>query len=263
MYTLDEKLEAVKLYNQTKSYAVVKRMLGYPNSDDALRKWVKDYANGTSSKREEYTREEIEFAIEYYKECRSATIVIKDLGYPKTCDILYGWISKSSKVSCRERKKNVEYSEDEKKQYVKLFLDSHQSQITFSKDYDFTPQTLGNWIRRYSSAFKEETKDMPSNNIENKDIKQNDSIKEESQNNEISETETIAKLKKELGALKAEKIKSNAQLKKVQLELQEANLKVEQAQLEYDILEKAAELLKKEKGINIESLTNKEKAIKC
>ncbi len=262
MYKLDEKLEAVKLYNQTKSYAVVKRMLGYPNSDDALRKWVKDYANGTSSKREEYTREEIEFAIEYYKEGRSATTAIKDLGYPKTCDILYGWISKSSKVYCRERKKNVEYSEDEKKQYVKLFLDSHQSQITFSKDYDFTPQTLGNWIRRYSSAFKEETNDMPSNNIKNKDIKQNDSIKEKTQNNEISDTETIAKLKKELAALKAEKIKSNAQLKKVQLELQEANLKVEQAQLEYDILENAAELLKKEKGINIESLTNKEKAIK-
>ena len=41
----------------------------------------------------------------------------------------------------------------------------------------------------------------------------------------------------------------------------EANKKLEQAQLEYDILEKAAELLKKVNGININTLKNKEKAI--
>ena len=43
MYALDDKLRAVKLFNETKSFAVVKRMLGYPNQDDALRKWVKNY----------------------------------------------------------------------------------------------------------------------------------------------------------------------------------------------------------------------------
>jgi len=37
--------------------------------------------------------------------------------------------------------------------------------------------------------------------------------------------------------------------------------KVDQAQLEYDILEKTAELIKKDKGINVNNLKNKEKAI--
>lgn len=263
MYALDDKLRAVKLFNETKSFAVVKRMLGYPNSDDALRKWVKDYQGGSCNKREEYTNEEMEFAVKYYKECASASIVIKDLGYPKTTDILYGWIMKFGKKPCRERKKNVEYSEDEKKEFVKLFLKSNKSQASFSQDYDFTVQTLGNWIRRYSCATDKELNDMPSTNsntIKTQEVEKV-STEDNTQNIETIDNESIVRLKKELAALKAEKIKNDAQLKQVQLELKEANLKVEKAQLEYDILEKAAVLLKKEKGINIESLTNKEKAI--
>ena len=69
---------------------------------------------------------------------------------------------KFGKKTCRERKKNVEYSEDEKKEFVKLFLKSNKSQASFSQDYDFTAQTLGNWIRRYSCATHEEPNDMHS-----------------------------------------------------------------------------------------------------
>lgn len=101
-----------------------------------------------------------------------------------------------------------------------------------------------------------------SNTTETKDVEKVSTVGN-TQNKETIDNDSIGQLKKELAALKTEKIKNDAQLKQVQIELKEANLKVEKAQLEYDILEKAAELLKKEKGINIESLTNKEKAIQC
>ncbi len=261
MYALDEKLKAIKLYNETKSFAVVKRMLGYPSNAKTLKEWINNCENeGLNVEHRGYTTEEIQFAIEYYKECQSARVVVKDLGYPQNVVILYRWIAKYSKSSCRERKKNVEYSEDEKERFVKLFLESNLSQISFSRNYDFTPQTLGNWIRRYSCEVRK-TNEMPSNNFKDKEINKvvSDSIDNESNITTVSDE--INRLKKEIASLKAEKSKNDAKLKQVQLELKQANLKVEQAQLEYDILEKAAELLKKEKGININSLTNREKAI--
>jgi transposase-like protein len=43
MFSDEQKLQAVKLYLQTRSYAVTLRMLGYLNDSNPLRRWVNDY----------------------------------------------------------------------------------------------------------------------------------------------------------------------------------------------------------------------------
>ena len=76
-----------------------------------------------------------------------------------------------------------------------------------------------------------------------------------------SDQEEIDGLKREIAKLKAEKVAASRKTKEAEAELKLAKAKLAEAQLEYDILEKAAELLKKVNGINIKTLKNKEKAI--
>ena len=74
MFSDEQKLQAIKLYLQTRSYAVTLRMLGYPNDSESLKRWVNDYEkNGHFTniyQRVEkfYYKEEIDFACEYYLE---------------------------------------------------------------------------------------------------------------------------------------------------------------------------------------------------
>ena len=76
-----------------------------------------------------------------------------------------------------------------------------------------------------------------------------------------NQDDKIDDLKKEIEILEAKKIAADNRVLEAEKELKILKAKVEQAQLEYDILEKAAELLKKVNGINIKTLKNKEKAI--
>lgn len=74
MFSDEQKLQAVKLYLQTRSYAVTLRMLGYPNDSNSLRRWVNDneknwhFTNIYQTVEKFYSKEEIDFACEYYLE---------------------------------------------------------------------------------------------------------------------------------------------------------------------------------------------------
>lgn len=51
------------------------------------------------------------------------------------------------------------------------------------------------------------------------------------------------------------------EIKDLNIQAEELRRQVYQLQLEKDVLEKAAEIIKKDQGINLKTLTNKEKAI--
>lgn len=118
MFTEEEKLKAINLYKQTGSFAVTKRMLGYPNNPDSIRSWLRDFEkNGCFSntyKRIErnYSKEEIDFACEYYLECKNIEKTITDIGFPETRMTLWRWL-KSKGIILTKKKETLYYNDEE------------------------------------------------------------------------------------------------------------------------------------------------------
>jgi len=256
MFTKEEKLKAIELYKQTGSKAVTIRMLGYPKEAHTIDEWVKDYEkNGCFSNtynriERNYTKEEIDFACEYYQECLNLQQTIDDLGFPETRMTLWRWL-KNKGIILPKKKEGHQFSDKEKKDIIKEFFSSGQSQTEFVKKYNISPPTISNWIKKFGLV-KEDIHNMP--------IK-DEVIIDDTSTPPRNDQEQIDELKKEIAKLKAQKIAANRKTKEAEAKLKLAKAKIEEAQLEYDILEKAAELLKKVNGINIKTLKNKEKAI--
>lgn len=68
---------------------------GYPDSQNTLGMWVKEYRKtGTvKSARPDYSEEEMDFACECFEECGSISQTVKDLGYPDSRMTLCRWLS--------------------------------------------------------------------------------------------------------------------------------------------------------------------------
>ena len=121
----------------------------------------------------------------------------------------------------------------------------------YANDIGVSYQTIRRWIDEYE-MLKVGDEYMSK-------IKENPPIIEDKEaSTDIDEIDT---LKKELKALKEENRKAKKKLKETNEQLAEANKKVAEAQLEYDVLETAAKVIKKEEGIDVNILTNREKAI--
>ena len=255
MFTEEEKLKAIKLYKETGSFAVTKRMLGYPNNPDSIRSWVRDFEkNGCFSntyKRIErnYSKEEIDFACEYYLECQNIEKTITDIGFPETRMTLWRWL-KNKGIILTKKKEIVDYSDEEKKNIIREYFSSNQSKTEFAKKYKISPPSITNWINKFGLTKEEIVM-----------AKDDEIIVDDIVTPPRSDQEEIDELKKEIAKLKAEKVAASRKTKEAEAELKLLKAKLAEAQLEYDILEKAAELLKKANGININTLKNKEKAV--
>ena len=144
MFTEEEKLKAINLYKQTGSFAVTKRMLGYPNNPDSIRSWLRDFEkNGCFSntyKRIErnYSKEEIDFACEYYLECKNIEKTITDIGFPETRMTLWRWL-KSKGIILTKKKETLYYNDEEKKYIIREYFSSNQSKTEFAKKYKISP----------------------------------------------------------------------------------------------------------------------------
>ena len=257
MFSEQQKIEAVKLYKKTGSLALAIRILGYPKNDTCLRNWIKEFKRtGMFQKLETldikiYSQEEIEFACEYYDECKDLKRTVEDLGYPNDISILHRWIQSRNKLSIRkQRAASHIYSLKEKEDIIREFFSSGLSQKQFAKQIGVAPSTITVW-RRQIGLVKEDVVM----------VKDDEIIVEDISTPPRSDQEEIDELKKEIAKLKAEKAAASRKTKEAEAELKLLKAKLAEAQLEYDILEKAAELLKKVNGININTLKNKEKAI--
>ncbi|MGM9880262.1 MAG: transposase [Bacilli bacterium] len=255
MFTEEEKLKAINLYKQTGSFAVTKRMLGYPNNPDSIRSWLRDFEkNGCFSntyKRIErnYSKEEIDFACEYYLECKNIEKKITDIGFPETRMTLWRWL-KSKGIILTKKKETLYYNDEEKKYIIREYFSSNQSKTEFAKKYKISPPSITNWIKKFGLT-KEDA-------VVGKD---DELIVDDIATPPRSDQEEIDELKREIAKLRAEKVAASRKTKEAEAELKLLKSKLAEAKLEYDILEKAAELLKKINGININTLKNREKAI--
>jgi putative transposase len=242
MFSCQERIKAVNLLIQyDNSYSTVIRELGYP-SKEALWKWYKEYSqNGDLhqgfNKQSKFTDEEKQIAVDYYIEhgkCVSRTV--KKLGYPSR-PILDKWIKElapDQKKHCRSGGAVVKYTHEKKEQAVISLCSRSKPAKQVAAEYGTTRENLYKWKRLLLKEGCVQTMKKP--------------IKKTIQ------SQNVQFLEAEVSELHEKKDDLSAQVSELQKEVQ--RLKIER-----DIYEKAAELIKKDQGTNLKTLTNREKAI--
>ena len=236
-YTSEEKLAAVKLYIQYDfSPSAVIYQLGYP-SRNRLYSWYKEYKDtgklSVKGNHTKYTAEQRKVAVQYYLEHgRSVVKTISALGYPKKT-LLCQWLkedlaSNQRKWYCKAGTALVRYTEEEKQEIVIEYLTKKKTPTEINKAYGISSTTVYKWRDRYLVG---------------------------------RQVEKMPKKKQpiQLNADDPEELK--ARIQELQKQAEDLEQQVYSLRLEKDVLEKAAEILKKDQGISIPTLTNREKAI--
>lgn len=240
MYSCEDRMRAVELYIKYGCHsAAVIRELGYPNHHTLLY-WYDEYQKNRKlhikrKSTQRYSTEQKQAALSFYTEHgRSITYTIKTLGYPSTT-LFKMWLNEAfpdRKKRCVSGGAMVEYSQETKQQAVIDLCARKSSAQEIAISHGVSRFSLYKWEKQLLS--KEQRAAMP---------KKSAAI---SQINAEEESHTIHELLTEKAAL----------------EQQLASLKedVYRLQLERDVLETAAKVLKKDKGINLQTIRNYEKA---
>ena len=240
MFSYEERIKAVKLLMQYDlSYADVIRELGYPTKR-SLRNWYEEYKlnnnlHGSYIRKYKYGSEEKHTAVNYYLEHgKSLSRTVRKLGYPSRPE-LNNWISEiapNQKKHCRSGGAVVKYTREQKEQAVISLCSRSKSAKEVAAEHGTTRENLYNWKRQ---LLKEERVHSMSSKKSNKAI-------------------NTHSIEAEVSELRAEKDNLSSQVTELQKE-------VHRLKIERDIYEKAAEIIKKDQGINLQTLTNREKAI--
>jgi transposase-like protein len=235
MYSYEQRKRAVLLYIKYDfSPSTVIRELGYSNRV-MLRKWYAEFKeNGDlhRARKARYTPEQRELAITYYKEhgkCIARTV--KALGYP--CRALLGeWVHAEISSDCRPMKRGVSavrYTDKQKIDAVGSVTSGEKTARQLEAEIGVRRSTISNWKRQLLG--KEKRPEM---------------TKKEGKAFGDSQSEQITGLEAECDKLREERDRLRQQVYKLQMEK--------------DILDKAAEIIKKGKGTGIGTLSNREKA---
>lgn len=237
MYSYEQRIKAVELYIQYDcSAASVINELGYPDYK-SLVSWYKQYTEtGTLVKKgksyRKYTAEQRSAAVKHYLEhgkCVSRTVRV--LGYPSR-PLLTEWIKEDvpeETLPCRKSQSLIHLSKEQKEQVAIELCTRDGSAQEIADKYNVSRYSLYNWARDLLG--KGNVSPMPKKKFDNTTVTQ----------------ETVDSLKQEIDQLHNE--------------AEELKRQVYRLQLEKDVLEKAAEILKKDEGVSLEKLTNREKAV--
>lgn len=231
MYSYEDRMRAIKFYIDcgfNAAYTV--RKLGYPNAAQISR-WYSEYLAKKDLHQErtkwlKFSGKEKRIAVDYYfSHGQNALQTVKTLGYPSR-SLLSQWVKELSPETenrcCKIIKPHIKCSQEEKIQAV---IESCKGNLTIKKIaeiYGVTPAAISTW--RKELLDKGRTLKMQNPSVEDKTTEQ----------------------------LLREKAELEAKIKRLEHD-------VYKLQLERDVLEKAGEILKKEKGISLDTLTNREK----
>lgn len=215
------------------------RKLGYPDAT-SLKHWYREYSqtrNLHEGKRKysKYSDSEKRAAVDYYFEHgQNALKTVKGLGYLSR-PLLLTWITelhpKEGERRCKQFKSHVRCSQEEKIQAVMESCKGTLKISQIAEIYNVTPSAVSIWRKELLGDGRTIKMTTP------------------------SETD------KDIDELIREKTELEAKVKRLEHD-------VYKLQLEHDVLEKAGDILKKEKGINLDGLTNREKvflidALRC
>ena len=231
MYSYEDRIRAVKFYitcGYNAAYTVSK--LGYPDASN-LKHWYKEYSESNDlhkgrKKVSKFSDREKRDAVDYYfAHDRNALQTVKALGYPSR-PLLIQWVKElcpeEGKRRCKSFKSHVRCSQEEKIQAVMESCKGNLKIAQIAEIYGVTPSAVSIWRKELLGEGK--TLKMIQPPAEDKSIEQ----------------------------LIREKAELEAKVKRLEND-------VYKLQLERDILEKAGDILKKEEGINLDQLTNREK----
>ena len=247
MYTYEERIKAVKEYIDSGLRAnLTVQKLGYP-THQALRDWYKEYkANGDLHRdfirESKYTEEQKQKGVKHYMENgMNLTKTFNYLGYVKR-DVLRKWVAEAlpkEDADCIISRSMVKCTQDQKREAVIELLARGGSLEQIANKYGVVHSTLNVWKNQMlaGKCAVEMPKEFDGSSLSYEELlKENEKMKKK-----CSELHTaITELQEQKAALKED---------------------VYHLQLEKDVLEKAGEILKKEEGINLKMLSNKEKAI--
>lgn len=236
MYSYEQRIRAVKLLIQyDMSYTAVVRELGYPGDVHSLRNWYKEYIkkgdlNKAYPKTYKFTEEQKEAAVKYYLEHgKNVSKTCKKLGYPSRPQLSL-WIDEiapDQKKCCRTSSGSIKYSREHKEKAVIALCSRSTNAKEVAAEYGTTRENLYNWRKQLLTG------------------------------------EVAMGAKKGLKASSQDDVKTKEalleeikQLREEQEQLKEA---IFRAKLERDIYEKAAEVIKKDQGVSLKELSNKEK----
>jgi len=232
MYSHEDKLKAVQLYiESSRKERTVINVLGYP-SPNALRQWYEEYIqtgelHKKSKGKPRFTKEQIRCAVEYYDEHGgSLAATARALGYPNR-NTLREWIKAAhpdediiTAKHCKVIQKQIRCSPEQKKVAVIAWIKGTPD-YKVAAQYGVSKAALYVWKKQLLG-------EGPSINM-----------------------------KKEKSSLPDQLPDSKEAL---EAEIKLLKEQIHQLQFEKDVLETAAEVLKKGKGINLEKMTNAEKA---
>ena len=236
MYSYEERKQAVEWYHKLGSIKAVQHLLEYP-SKNTLKAWVKEFEetddlHRRASRHPKYTADEKKAALDYYvTHGKNVSKTIRDLGYP--CRTIFKeWIKEAfpDDIKCgSSRKTGVYLSKTEKKNAVIELCAKEHTVKKISRKYNVDRVTLYNWKHKMFG---------------DKDVLPMDRSKKPDRKSKCDINKTLAE--------------SYDELQQKYDALQKETYKM---QLEYDALKAASEIIKKDQGITMKILTNKEKAI--
>ena len=229
-YTYEQRKKAIELYIRYDfNVAAVIRELGYP-SRNMIYVWYKEYKESgdlkpDSDKRKKYTKEQRTAAVEYYMtHGQSISKTISALGYPKKT-LLNEWV-------------NEDIPRSKQKRYCKtggvLLRYSLEEKEEAVKDYCTGAKTASQISKEYKISY---------NTVK---LWRKQLLLEE------SKLMTPKKFSEDI---------SSMTFSELQEEKKKLEAEIFQLRLERDILEKAAEIIKKDQGISLQKLKNQEKAV--
>ncbi len=235
MYSYEQRKKAVELYFQyDNSFRAVQVELGYPNSVKSIRNWVIEFRQkgelhkdrvGTSK----YSEEQRQKAVAYYLEHgKNVSRTCHKLGYPSRT-LLTQWIMEDlpqEQHNCRKGSPLVKCSQKEKEAAVLEMCNSTSTVQSIADEIGVSRAALYDWKSRLLRKGDEHSMAKKRKPVDNKSIEELTSERDQL-------THKVSELEQQIYRL----------------------------QLEKDVLEKAAEIIKKDQGINLRELTNKEKAI--
>lgn len=231
MYSYEERIRAVKFYiNCGYNAAYTVRKLGYPDATN-LKHWYREYTKDNDlhhgrKKVSKFTDKEKRIAVDYYfSHDRNALKTVRELGYPSR-PLLVAWVKElypeEGERRCKSFKPYVRCSQEEKIQAVIESCKGNLKLGQIAEIYGVAPATISIWRKKLLGEGR--TIKMANPSAEDKSVDE----------------------------LMREKAELEAKVKRLESD-------VYKLQLERDILEKAGEILKKEKGISLDKLTNREK----
>ena len=231
MYSYEDRIRAVKFYiNCGYNAAYTVRKLGYPDVTN-LKHWYREYSQYNDlhqgrKKVSKFSDKEKRDAVDYYfsHDC-NALKTVKNLGYPSR-PLLIQWVKElypeEGERCCKSFKPHVRCSQEEKIQAVMESCRGNLKISQIAEIYGVTPSAVSTWRKELLSEGRILKMQQPSAND------------------------------KSIDELMREKAELEAKVKRLERD-------VYKLQLERDVLEKAGDILKKEKGISLDKLTNREK----